>query len=91
MAADGAVSAGTTATLICQSSPVVTLRNTGGTVVTIGGPGVTAGVGPVSLPANMLEPVLIDAAALGLLTNPIYGIVAVTPSSVTYHSQVNGA
>ena len=91
MAANGTVSVGTSATLICPSSPVVTLQNNGTTAVEVGGSGVTTGSPVVTLPPSMTEPVIIDAARLGLLTGPIYGISTVAAQSVVYHSEAYGA
>jgi hypothetical protein len=91
MAHDGTVSAGSSATLLCQPSPVLMLRNTGTVAVGIGGPGVTTGNAVVTLPANMPEPVFLDAAALGLLSHPVYAISGTAGQSVVFHSHAYGA
>jgi hypothetical protein len=91
MAHDGAVNAGTSATLLCTSSPVLTLRNTGTVAVGIGGPGVTTGNAVATLPPNMPVPVVLDAAALGLLGKPVYAVSGTAGQNVVFHSHAFGA
>jgi hypothetical protein len=90
MSDTGTVVVGTAATLICSSSPVVTLMNAGTTAVWVGGSGVTVGTG-TQLPASMTEPLVLPMDVNGLLGQPIYGISSVASQSVTYYSADKGS
>jgi hypothetical protein len=61
--AQGVVTVGTAATLICTPGLQGALvQNLGGTAVFLGGPSVTAGTA-VSLPASMTSPVLVPSGS----------------------------
>ena len=81
--ANGVVSVGTSATLICLPGPEgVLVQNLGATVVFLGGAGVTAdtaATGGIQLPATMTTPTLIrtgtEPGTVGD-NNALYGRVA---------------
>lgn len=81
----GAVTVGTSPTLICSSNGPLLLQNLGSVAVTIGGPSVSVGHG-VTLPASMTSPLQFPDIG-GSSTpsgDPIYGIVASTTASVAF-------
>ena len=82
---NGAVTVGTTATLICASNGPLLLQNLGAVAVTLGGPGVTVGHG-VTLPATMTTPIQVPDMGGSATPNgdPIYGVTPSSSASVAF-------
>ena len=86
----GSASVGTTPTPITSVSAVVSLINTSGVTMYIGGPNVTTSNYVESLPPNMSVPRHLNEAPFYIPGNTVYGVVAAGSANVNHHSGAFG-